>query len=129
MKQFLSVVCLVFAMATVAHAQVPAVKNPVGLAFTSSDHNNTAVTGYEIDIVRPDGTVAQTLTIAKSATTVVAGEVVVALSVQPIAFGSYTFRARTVASVPVNGSLVSVNSVPSDSWDRVPGAPSKPKVQ
>jgi hypothetical protein len=51
-------------------AQTPPVKNPTALTFTSVDHNNTSVTGYEVDILN-GVSVIQTLNIGKSATSAV----------------------------------------------------------
>jgi len=100
----------------------PPLRNPSGLCFTSADHAN--VTAYEIDIVKiTDGTVLQTMIVQKSATTMVGTEVRVDVNVQPVAFGTYTFRARAVVA-----TVKSIDSVPSDPWDRAPGQPSKPKV-
>lgn len=109
---------------TFAFAQTPPVKNPTGLAFTSPDHSNPAVSAYEIDFMRQDNTVLQTVTVPKAQTTLnAAQEVVVTVNVQPVAFGFYTFVARTIA-----GTAKSLNSPNSDPWERAPGAPSKPRV-
>ena len=113
---FAAVFCL---LAVPVSAQV---KNPTILTFTSADHNHPQATGYEIDIVKPDGTIVQTITVPKASTTVnSAGSVVVAINVQPVAFGLYTFVSRLMAS-----AIKSPNSPPSDQWERTPGAPSKP---
>lgn len=111
-------------MIGVGNAQTPPVRNPTGAQFTSPDH--ATVTGYEIDIIRvADNSLVQTITIAKSATTVLAtGEISVTLNVQPIAFGEYRCVARAVA-----GTMKSDNSTPSDIWNRVPGPPSKPVMK
>jgi len=121
MKTLIAVVVIISSVPIVAEAQVPPVKNPTQLAFTSVDH--AASTGYEIDIVTPTAAVLQTLTIAKAATTVLNGEVLVTVNVQPVTFGTYTFVARTLVN-----TLKSSNSLPSDSWERAPGQPSKPRV-
>jgi hypothetical protein len=126
-RQAVAVVALALAALTyggVAEAQTPPVKNPTAVTFTSVDH--AALTGYEVDFVRAsDGTVIQTLTVAKAATTVLTnGDVRISYNVQPVAFGTYTLRVRAVA-----GALSSSNSPNSDPWERVPGAPSKGVVQ
>lgn len=126
MKRVILAIVAVLALASSAAAQTT-IKNPTAIAFTSADHDNPAVTGYEVDIITTTATptVVQTIAIAKASTTKLAtGEIKVTLNVQPIAFGSYRFVARTVA-----GTLKSDNSVPSDTWDRAPGAPSKPTPQ
>lgn len=124
MKQFVLALGLVLAAST-AYAQTPPVKNPTAIQFTSADHNLTAVTGYEVDIVRSDAVVLQTLQVAKTSTTTLPdGSIRVPLNVQPIAFGTYTVVVRTVA-----GAIKSDSSVPSDPWERVPGRPGKPTVQ
>src|SRR3990167_1388606 len=104
-----------------AVAQVPAVKNPSGVTFTSPDHET--VTGYEVDVL--SGTSVLTTLVLGKGTQAVDGVVTLPLNVQPIAFGTYTLRIRAVAS-PV---LKSANSPASDPWERVPGAPSKGSVQ
>lgn len=98
-------------------AQVPPVKNPTAVEFTSADH--ATVTGYEVDILNGT-TVLTTLSLGKG--TLAGGIVTLPLNVQPIAFGTYTLRIRAVASP----TLKSENSPSSDPWDRVPVAPGKP---
>ena len=100
-----------------ALAQVPAVKNPTGLEFTCLDH--AADTGHEVDIIDSSGTVVQTLNVGDPPE--VLGKVTVSLNVQPISFGTYTFKVRATAGV-----LESEDSVASDPWERVPGRPGKP---
>ena len=103
-----------------AAAQLPAdVNNPSAVAFTASaDH--TLVDSYELDILRPDGTVLQTLNLGKpvpdSTNTCTAP-----INVQPIAFASgYSVRVRAKAGTAVSDYAVSQNK-----FNRVPGAPSK----
>lgn len=102
------------------------VRNPTQVEFTSADHANAAVTGYELDIVRKsDNVVIQTLDLGKPASvgTGTDGHPLVrtTINVQPINFGLYYSLARTVAGV-----VESSNSLPSNDWERVPGAPSRP---
>ena len=106
-------------------AQTP-VKNPTVLTFTSPDHDNTLVTGYELDIVNSTTlAVVQTLNVPKSSTTKLPnGDIRIGLNVQPVNFGSYKIIARTVTA-----TVKSDNSVPSDTWERAPGPPSKPIPQ
>ncbi len=108
---------LVLLLPSLAAAQVPPAKNPVGVSFTSIDH--ATVTAYEIDIVTATGAVLQTLVTGKG-TQDATGLVTIIWNVQPIAFGEYTIRMRAVA-----GTVKSVTSLPSDPWDRVPGSPGK----
>ena len=112
--------------ASSAYAQVPPVRNPTALVFNSIDHDNAALTGYEVDFIRlSDGAVIQTVVVAKNATVKLAdGTIKLTLNIQPVAFGAYAFVARAVA-----GTLKSDNSVASDEWDRVPGPPTKPGNQ
>lgn len=107
-----------------AHAQTTPIKNPRQLAFTSSDH--ALVDRYEIDVLKLDGSVVQTLTVQKADTSVdsATGDILVSLNVQPIAFGQYQFRVRAVA-----GTVSSDNSANSDTWERAPGQPGKPAVK
>jgi hypothetical protein len=110
-------------LAAVASAQTPPVKNPSAIEFTSTDH--AQITAYEVDVVRADGTVVQTLTIAaSSAVAQPGGALRLTINMQPIAFGAYTFVVRATA-----GTVSSPNSAASDSWERSPGAPSKPLVK
>lgn len=105
-----------------AQAQAP-VKNPTAVEFTSPDH--ALLTLYEIDIVRNDGSVAQTLILPKDqAAAQPNGDWRLTINVQPIAFGAYTVVVRAVA-----GLVKSDNSLPSESWVRAPGPPSKPLVK
>jgi len=96
----------------------PIVKNPTAVVFTCADHARDDQ--HEIDIVNSSGVVVQTMLVGDPPADA-NGDVVVTINVQPIAFGSYTFVARAVAA-----AVKSANSTPSDVWDRVPGAPSKP---
>jgi len=95
------------------------VKNPASIQFTSPDH--ALLTDYQIDFVTAAGAVIQTLTVPVAQVTVLpTGEILIALNVQPVAFGTYTFVVRSVA-----GPDISENSEPSEPWQRVPGAPSQ----
>ena len=125
MKHIVLSFVALFLFVGVAQAQVPPVKNPTAISFNSVDHNVATVTGYEVDILNGT-TVIQTINVPKADTTVlVGGAIRVTLNVQPITFGTnYRFVVRTVA-----GTIESVDSTPSDVWERVPGQPSKPVVQ
>lgn len=102
-----------------AMGQTP-VRNPSGIAFLCPDHDRDDQ--HEVDIVREsDGVVVQTLLVGDPEA-LPGAEVVVSVNVQPIALGSYRFVVRAVA-----GAVKSDNSVPSDIWERAPGAPSKPE--
>lgn len=139
MKRYFILTSLaILAFAGVAQAQTPPVKNPGGVTFTSVDHNSAAVTGYTVEILRPDNSVLSTIQVAKSATTIVdpgtvatGPRVRINLNVQPIAFGNYTLRLFTVATAtaPATGSVLSDPSPNSDVWERVPGPPSKGTLQ
>lgn len=115
------VMTLALLHATPVVAQVPPVKNPAAVKFSSVDHG--AATGYEVDIVTSTGTVLTTLTLGKGAVQT-DGDILLSLNVQPIAFGTYRLKLRTVA-----GTFKSADSPLSDPWERVPGAPSKGVVQ
>ena len=115
------VIALIFVVPAVASAQV--VRNPSAVSFTSPDHDNPELTGYEVDFVKADGTVVQTIVVPKAQTQKMAdGEIWVTVNVQPVSFGAYTFTARAVA-----GAIKTPTSEPSDTWERQPGTPSKPK--
>ena len=115
MRYLLAILLLLVPVSSMA--QVPPVKNPTGLEFTCPDH--TTDTGHEVDIIDSSGTVVQTLTVGDPPE--VLGKVTVSLNVQPISFGTYTFKVRATA-----GALESEDSVASDPWERVPGRPGKP---
>jgi hypothetical protein len=101
-----------------AYAQEPQVKNPSAVEFVpSADH--AVVTAYELDILRADGSVLQTINLGKSEP--VDGVVKAALNVQPVAFGTdYSVRVRALAGTASSDYAVSVNK-----FERSPGGPSK----
>lgn len=112
------------AISTLVLAQtVPDVRNPTGVAFTcSADH--AAVSSYELDILKPDSTVLQTLNLGKPAADAT-NTCNAAINVQPIAFGvGYSMRVRAMAGTAASDYAVSVNK-----FDRVPGPPSKVTVK
>ena len=111
----------VWGLPLLAFAQVPAIKNPAAVSFTSADH--ATVTGYEVDVVTPAGAVLTTIVTGKG-TQAADGTVTLSLNLQPITFGVYTLKVRAVA-----GSVKSIDSAASDTWERAPGPPSKPVVQ
>lgn len=136
MRQFLGLVCVVLAVsaapafadeplpsrsfAGIVQAQtVPDANNPNAVEWIASlDH--AAITSYEIDILRPDGSVLQTLNLGKPAPD--AQNVCAAsLNVQPIAFGAgYSLRMRAKA-----GTAVSVDTISINKFNRIPGGPSR----
>jgi hypothetical protein len=101
-----------------AFAQTPDVNNPSKVAFTvSPDH--ALVTSYELDILRPDGSVLQTLNLGKP-TPDASGTVEAPLNVQPVTFGKgYSVQVRSIANDAKS------DNAPGNKFDRVPGAPSK----
>jgi hypothetical protein len=107
-----------------AMAQVPAdVNNPTAAEMDcSTDH--ATIDGYELDILRPDGTVLQTLTFVGTSkpTPSATNKCRVSLNVQPIAFASgYSVRARSKAGTAYSDYAVSQNK-----FNRVPGRPGLP---
>jgi hypothetical protein len=127
--------CLMVGLATVSSAQPKApaaparraaatqaagpVRNPSGVMFTCPDH--ALDDGHEVDIVDSvTGVVVQTIQGGDPAADA-QGNVSIALNVQPVKFGTYTFVVRAKA-----GALMSPNSVPSDVWQRSPGQPGQP---
>lgn len=107
-------------MATPFAAQVVAnIKNPTAVQFTASvDH--ALIDGYDLDILRADGTVLQTINLAKPSVAT-DGTCTVAVNVQPIAFGTnYSGRVRARAGTAFSDYANSLNN-----FDRVPGSPSK----
>jgi hypothetical protein len=113
---YLAVLCL---WAVPAFAQTPDVNNPSGVTFTASPDHAT-IDSYEMDILRPDATVLQTLNLGKptpDATQTCAAPI----NVQPVAFGAgYSMQLRARA-----GTAVSVNIPSLNKFNRLPGAPSK----
>lgn len=104
-----------------AAAQTP-IKNPAALVFACPDHAGDDQ--HEIDIVRvSDGVVVATV-LGGDPPANAAGDVVIPLNVQPIAFGLYRFVARAVA-----GTVKSDNSLPSEVWERAPGRPTNVRPQ
>lgn len=96
--------------------------NPRSVIFTCPDHAQDDQ--HEIDIVRvSDGVVVATI-LGGDPPATTAGDVVIPVNVQPVAFGSYRFVARAVA-----GTLKSANSAPSPTWNRVPGEPTNVRGQ
>lgn len=101
---------------------VPDVDNPGGVGFTASpDH--AAIDSYELDILRPDGTVLQTLSLGKPVPD--ANNFCTApLNVQPVKFGTgYSLRVRALA-----GGAASPYALSENKFNRVPGSPSKVKI-
>jgi hypothetical protein len=121
MKTVLFVIALVL-VSVPAYAQEPQVKNPSAVEFTpSTDH--AVVTAYEMDILRPDGSVLQTINLGK--TEPVDGVVKAALNVQPVAFGKdYSVRVRALAGTAASDYVLSTNK-----FERAPGAPSKLNIK
>ena len=100
--------------------QVPAdVDNPSGVQWTASvDH--ATITSYELDILRPDSTVLQTINAGKPAPDA-SNTCTTSLNVQPVAFAvGYSVRVRAVA-----GTAFSAYSLSQNKFNRIPGGPSK----
>ncbi len=96
------------------------VKNPTLLTFTSIDW--ATIDRHEMDIVRTsDNQIVQTLVDNAPYTS---QDINVGINVMPVAFDEYFFVARACA-----GIKCSVDSDPSNLWERVPGKPSKPDAQ
>jgi hypothetical protein len=101
--------------------QAAPVKNPTVIQFDCPDHAQD--TEHELDVIDSAGVVISTLLLGDPPA--VSGSTVEAtISVQPVKFGSYRFAVRAVAS-----GVKSVNSAPSDLWERVPGQPGKVVVK
>lgn len=98
---------------------LPSVDNPTSVTFTASiDH--AAIDSYEVDIVRPDGSILQTLNVGKP-TPDATNTCTAPINVQPIAFNNgYWMQVRAAA-----GSAKSTSTVSQNAFNRIPGAPSK----
>jgi hypothetical protein len=121
MNRFVSVVVLLLFSVPAFAQTVPAdVNNPSGVVFTpSADHAN--VDSYELDILRPDGSVLQTINVGKP-TPDANNQCSAPLNVQPVAFGTgYSVRLRAKAGTAASDYISSLNK-----FNRVPGSPSKP---
>jgi hypothetical protein len=96
------------------------VDNPSGVQFCpSADH--ATVDSYELDILRPDGSVLQTINIGKPAVSATDGSCTAAVNVQPVAFANgYSMRIRAKAGTASSSNVVAINK-----FNRVPGGPSK----
>jgi hypothetical protein len=107
---------------TAAMLQAGTVKNPRTVEFTCQDHDRDDQ--HELDIIRvADGAVIQTLQLGDPAVDT-DGKVRTVINVQPIAFGEYKARVRAVV-----GTLKSDDSADSNTFERVPGAPSGATVK
>lgn len=117
--------CLLLVLGQAGAAQTPApVKNPSVVVFECPDHDRD--TDHEIDILRAsDGAVIQTLQVGDPPADG-SGNVTVKLNVQPIAFGTYWLVVRAVVT-EAGTTVRSVNSANSDTFERVPGPPGKPR--
>ncbi len=104
------------------------VVNPNALIFIPSvDH--ATLTSYEADIVNSSGAIVQTISLGKPVPNS-NNEITVPLNVQPVSFGTYTIRVRSMGvdaatKAPISG----VPSTATEQWDRSPGPPSKPRTQ
>ena len=98
------------------------VKNPTTITFEPSpDH--AMVESYELDLLRADGTVLQTLNVGKPS--VVNGVASATINVQPVTFGvNYSARIRARAGSATSDYADSVNK-----FDRAPGSPSNPRLK
>jgi hypothetical protein len=99
------------------------VNNPTGIEFTAStDH--AGIDSYEVDILRPDESVLQTLNIGKPVPDA-SNTITATINVQPIAFATgYSVRVRARAGTAVSDYAVSINK-----FNRVPGGPGRPTIR
>lgn len=113
---------------SVVHAQTctlsstppPDVDNPSAVQFCPSPDHST-IDSYELDILRPDATVLQTLNLGKPTINATDGSCTASINVQPIAFGAgYTTRVRAKAATAVSTNTPALNK-----FNRVPGGPSR----
>jgi hypothetical protein len=102
-----------------AQAQTPDVNNPSAVQFTpSADHS--LIDSYELDILRPDGTILQTLNVGKPVPDAT-NTCTAPINVQPVAFAvGYSVRLRAKA-----GTAVSEYAISENKFNRVPGGPAK----
>lgn len=116
----------VFLAAVSVGAQTVAdVDNPTGAVWTCSPDHAT-IDGYSLDLLRPDGTVLQTLTFTGTSkpTPNASNDCQVSINVQPIAFASgYSARVKSVAGTASSAYVASLNR-----FNRVPGRPGGPRL-
>lgn len=95
------------------------IRNPSAVQFTASLDQAT-IDSYDLDILRPDGTVLQTINLGKPVPDAT-GTITAPLNVQPIAFNiGYSVRVAARAGQTLSDYAVSTNK-----FDRVPGSPAK----
>jgi hypothetical protein len=112
-------VALLLALAVPQTTPPADIDNPSAVSFfASSDH--AALDGYELDILKADGTVAKSAINLGKPTPAVTSQLCLApLSVQALPFASgYTVRIRAKAGTAYSTYTVSVNK-----FNRVPGPP------
>jgi hypothetical protein len=128
MKRPLLIALLLLVVCAPAYAQAADVNNPAAIQFVASaDH--ASVTGYTLDILRPDGTVLQTLDLGKPTPAATTNLCTAALNVQPIAFATgYSVRVRAYVTA-TTGSAVSDWAVSVNKFNRVPGKPGTVTLQ
>lgn len=116
----LALILGVLAIAVPAQTPPADVDNPRGVVFTPSpDH--AVIDGYELDLLRPDGSVLQTLNLGKPAIDPATGDCAADVNVQPVSFGlGYSMRLRAVAGAIASDYTPSVNK-----FNRRPGSPSR----
>lgn len=110
---------LTLALLTPMQTPVPDVNNPSAVTFTASA-DQASIDSYELDILRPDGSVLQTLNIGKP-TPDATSTCLATVNVQPIAFAAgYSMRVRAKAGTAYSDYAISQNK-----FNRVPGGPTK----
>lgn len=115
-RQLLGVLLLLLVVLPVL-AQAADVNNPTAVTWTASADHAT-VDGYTVEILRPDGSLLQTLDALKP-TPDATNTCRFSLSVQSVAFASgYSVRVRARAGTAVSDWSLSVNK-----FNRVPGKP------
>jgi hypothetical protein len=99
------------------------VKNPRSVEFQCPDHDKD--TGHDLELRDASGTVLAVIPLGDP---VMGADcwVVAPINVQPIDF---SVGNTAVTRSTYEGGISSVNSEVSNVWERVPGAPSKPRVQ
>lgn len=118
---------ILLGVAVPASAQTPPadVNNPNAVAFTPSvDH--AQLDRYDIEILRPDGSVLQTINAGKPVPDAT-NTCTVPLNVQPVSFGTgYSVRVRSVAGTAKSGDTEGLSQ---NKFNRVPGGPTKAVVK
>jgi hypothetical protein len=123
MKKWMVLVMTVVAVFSASPVFAQALPNPTGATFTASpDH--AAISSYEIAWFFVGGTDPVSTTDLGKPTPDALNTCTVVINVMPLAFNEYVAKVRAKA-----GTVASEWSLPSNTFQRVPGKPGGPTVK